>query len=97
LFIRELEQHIPIAPYKCTVQMEIEWRYPWRKSEPKKNRIKGWKYCGVSPDIDNLMKTFLDCCTEVGFWDSDGRVSDIRMVKAWSDEHGIAVRIRPVG
>lgn len=44
------------------------------------------------PDVDNSIKTILDCLTRAGVIEDDARVAELRAAKAWADPAGIWVR-----
>ena len=48
------------------------------------------------PDLDNLEKTFLDCCRREGLIADDRLVVEKRTLKAWSDPAGIWFRFEEV-
>lgn len=83
----------PKEPFQGALKTEIKWVYPWRSSEPKKNRILGLKYCDTRPDSDNLLKFLFDCMTRCGFWIDDAQVADLRFEKMWGDEPRIEIKI----
>ena len=88
--------HRPPQPLEGPVQVHIEWEYPWRKSEPKKNRLLGFKPCDKRPDVDNLVKAFLDILTRLNFWNDDGQVCDLRFIKSWGNNPGIFCWIQEI-
>ena len=92
-FLTLLGPYKPDRPIEGPVRLSIVWTYPWRKSEPKKNRIQGLKPCDTRPDCSNLVKAFEDCLTRLGFWNDDSQVFDLRFQKYWGDKPGIDVRI----
>lgn len=80
----------PKKPLEGPVKLEIKWVYPYRKSEPKKNR--GFMvWCDKRPDADNILKFVCDVMTRCGFWLDDGQVADLRFVKVWDEEPRIEV------
>lgn len=86
----------PYRPQKAFVgalKVEIKWVYPWRLSEPKKNRVLGCRYCDTRPDADNLLKFLFDIMTRCGFWLDDAQVADLRFEKMWGDEPRIEIKI----
>ena len=83
----------PENPFLGALKTEIKWVYPWRSSEPKKNRVFGLKYCDTRPDADNLLKFLFDCMTRCGFWIDDAQVSDLRFEKMWGDDPRIEIKI----
>jgi len=88
-----LNVHRPDEMYIGPVKLSVEWVYPWRKSEPKKNRVDGKRYCDKRPDIDNLCKMLLDAMTTCAYWADDGQVAKLEFTKLWGDHPGILVKI----
>ena len=88
-FLDILKPYVPQKPLVRPLKAEIRWVYPFRKCEHK--NISGYKYCDKRPDIDNLLKLFLDCMTKSGFWVDDAQVADLRFVKLWGEMPYISV------
>jgi Holliday junction resolvase RusA-like endonuclease len=86
----------PAAPMQGPLSLAVNWSYPWRKSEKKKNRERGEMPCDVRPDCDNLSKFVCDILTRLAFWNDDGQVCDLRFRKYWSEKPGIGITIDPV-
>lgn len=87
----------PYAPQKPLVgalELSVVWKYPWRASEPKKNKLNGFRYCDTKPDADNLTKALADILTRLGFWQDDAQVSILNFTKMWADEPGIEIKIK---
>lgn len=82
----------PQKPLEGALKLEIKWVYPFRKSEPKKNRIDEL-YCYTRPDVDNLCKLLFDVMTRLGFWLDDSQIADLHFVKYWSDNPRIEIFI----
>jgi len=89
-----LHPHRPETPLEGPLLLVVDWRYAWRKSEPKKNRAEGWKYCDTRPDVDNLCKMLLDAMTTAGFWNDDSQIAKLSFTKEWSNYSGIGIRIQ---
>lgn len=49
------------------------------------------------PDLDNLAKAVLDCCTTLGLWRDDGQVCDLALSKRYQDcredPAGVSIRL----
>ena len=88
-----MAQYVPDQPIEGAVELVIRWNYPFRSSEPKKNRLWGWKYCDTRPDADNICKMLLDCMTRLGFWQDDAQVARLEFGKYWSVNPGIGIEI----
>lgn len=83
----------PARPYQDAVEIRIKWVYPYRKSEPKKNRHAPIP-CITRPDADNILKGLIDAMTKVGFWKDDSLIFRISFEKYFSCSSGIGVTIR---
>jgi len=92
-----LRPHTPPKPLEGALAVTIIWNYPWRKSEPKKNRVHGSLPCDTRPDCDNLAKGFLDIMGRLGYFFDDAQVAELNFSKNWSEHPGISVEIRKKG
>ncbi len=88
-----LYPHRPEKPFEGALEVKIKWVYPYRKSEPKKNR-QGEILCYTRPDIDNLCKLLFDTMTRIGFWLDDSQVAKLEFVKNWGDRPRIELFIK---
>ena len=84
----------PTKPLESPLKCEIEWVYPWRVSETKKNKEKGFMWCNTRPDCDNITKMMWDVLTQAGFWKDDGLVSKLVFSKKWAKKSYIRIRIQ---
>lgn len=84
-------EHAPKVPLKGPIELQVEWAYPWRKSETKKRMAEGYQYCDTRPDVDNLMKMLGDCMTRLGFYGDDSQIARLHFTKLWADKPGITV------
>lgn len=89
--------HRPIAPLEGAVFMQVDWVYPWRKSEPKKNKQDGNLPCDTRPDCDNLCKFLCDVLGRLGYFTDDSQIADLRFRKFWGDRCGIGVKMGRLG
>ena len=85
--------YTPEKPLEGPLRLSVEWSYPWRTSEPKKNRARGFRMCDTKPDCDNLTKQLCDILTRLGFWLDDAQVADLRFCKMWREKPGIHIEI----
>ena len=93
-----LREHAPASPVTGPLALNVVWCYPWRKSEPKKNRIAGFKPCDTRPDVDNLAKMLLDVMSGPGgFWNDDSQIAVLTFSKFWGDLPGIGIRYKTLG
>lgn len=90
-----LQPHAPDQPFQGPVTLQVTWDYPYRKSEPKKNRGRPIP-CDTRPDCDNLMKGLCDIMTRLAFWNDDSQVADVSFRKRWNEVPGIAISISPI-
>ena len=88
-----LQSHRPAKPFEGPVSLMVVWAYPWRKSEPKKNRDR-WVACDTRPDCDNLSKLLCDVLTRLNFWKDDSQVAHLNFWKIWSNKPGIKIKIK---
>jgi len=89
--------HRPETPLQGPIQFLVVYTYPWRTSEPKKNRVNGYRLHDKRPDYDNMLKIPQDALSTLNFWNDDSVISDGRLIKAWGDEPGIGVYIIELG
>jgi Holliday junction resolvase RusA-like endonuclease len=92
-----LMPHRPSSPLRGAVKLVVTWRYPWRKSEPKRNRALGVMPCTTRPDADNIVKMLLDCMTRLAYWTDDGQVAALTVMKQWGDGPGIGIVVTEMG
>ena len=89
--------HRPPCPFNGPLRVTVVLTFPWRKSETKAVRARGWVPMPVKPDFDNLSKTPFDTLSKLSFWCDDGQVFDGRVVKGWGDRPGVRVTIEEAG
>lgn len=82
----------PQTPFACPLKLSVKWLYPFRKAEPKKNRIEELP-CTTRPDCDNLCKLLLDIMTRLGFWVDDSLIYDLHFIKCYSGNPRIEIKI----
>ena len=96
---RQAEAHILThlkrgTPFAGPVGVRIAFQWPWRKSEPKKNRALGWKPKDTKPDADNSTKLVLDCLTKQQFgFSDDAQVAELTALKTWGDDPGTFIQV----
>lgn len=83
----------PNTPFEGALEVKIKWVYPFRKSEPKKNR-QSELFCYTRPDIDNICKLLFDTMTRIGFWIDDSQIAKLEFIKCWSDKPRIELFIK---
>jgi len=86
--------YAPKEPLEGALKLHVVWGYSWRKSEPKKNKVNGFKPCDTRPDCDNIVKMVKDVLTLLGFWNDDAQVAKLVFDKIWCDHPHITVQIK---
>ena len=69
----------PKPMFEGPIKILVKFFMP-RPAYVKKTEI--WH--GKRPDIDNILKGFLDAVTKAGWWLDDGQVADIRISKRYA-------------
>ncbi len=88
------QPYAPDAPLKGPLALSVKFVFPWRKSETKTNRARGILPCDTRPDCDNLVKLVADVLTKLRFYDDDGQIADLHVLKGWGDKVGISVSLQ---
>ncbi len=83
IYCAMLAPHRPESPLSGPVGLHVEFHFPYRKSEPKKNLGKLLPK-DTKPDCDNMAKTLIDCMTRMGFWRDDAQIYRTMISKYWS-------------
>lgn len=81
-------------PRDQPISVEIEFRYPYRKTEKKavvKNELTVPHT--ARPDLDNLCKGCADVLTRCGFWNDDSLIHRITLSKCYCANPGIYLKI----
>lgn len=88
---------VALAPHRIPTPMvgpillTMTFVYPWRKSEPKRNRLKNIMPKFTIPDVDNSAKLIIDVMTKQKFWNDDGQIADLHLRKYWGNHPGITI------
>jgi len=85
--------YAPPEPLTGAIYLQVDYVFPWRKSESKKVRQMCWAPHTTRPDASNLVKMLEDVMTRLRFWEDDSQIADLRVTKSWGDEVGIRVEI----
>ncbi len=85
-------RHRPEEPMAGPIRLTLVFLYPWRASEPLKNRH-GEKLKDTKPDLDNLEKQITDVLERSGFFSDDAKIACKASRKAWTDQGSTFVRI----
>lgn len=86
-----LLEHKPVAPFEGALAFTITYIYPWRKSEPQKNRVHGVKWCDKKPDADNIPKILQDVMTRLQYWGDDSQIAVLGVRKLWGDDKRVGI------
>jgi len=86
-----LMEHKPAAPLEGALAFTITYIWPWRKSEPKKNRVHGFKWCDKKPDADNIPKILCDIMTRLQYWGDDSQIAVLGVRKLWGDDAKVGI------
>lgn len=92
-YLTLLDPYKPAQPLTGPVHVGFRFVFPYRKSEPKKNRV-GLIAKTTKPDWDNMAKTLQDVMTKLGFWLDDSQVFSASVAKWWGEEPGITIFIQ---
>ena len=91
-FIYKLKAYRPKEPSSAPVRLDIWLTFSIKA--PK--RLWGtWKV--TKPDVDNYIKTFVDCMTKTGFFEDDAQVVDLRVRKTYAEKASIFVQWEELG
>lgn len=94
LIYRELPLN-HLWPLKTPIKLWLAVALPIPQSTSKKQRqamLEGEIRHVKKPDLDNLEKHLMDCCTGV-LWEDDRQIDDKRSRKYYSDEPGWHIRL----
>ena len=87
--------HAPKSSFEGPTEVEVKLVFPWRKSEPKKNKALGIMPMVTKPDLDNLSKMIGDSMADANwFAGGDQQVHLLTLSKWWGDEVGITITTR---
>ena len=82
----------PQAPVSGPVELILTFTWPYRASEPKRNRGR-LIYHTSRPDCSNLAKTLEDRLVALCFLEDDNAVCRLVVAKFWGESPGIEVQI----
>jgi len=88
-----LTQNAPPQPYNGNLKVKVDWIYPWRTSETKKNKKLGILPCSKRPDCDNIAKGLLDAMQATGWFKDDGQIYDLSICKYYGEQCGINIEM----
>jgi Holliday junction resolvase RusA-like endonuclease len=81
-----MQEHRPDAPWDGALLVELTFQMPRLASGKRPRPIK-------RPDVDNLLKGFLDCGNGV-LWHDDSQVCHLDVEKVYADNPGVTVTIQ---
>jgi Holliday junction resolvase RusA-like endonuclease len=87
-----LTPHRPQKPFTGALFVSVQWIWPYRTSEPKKNRG-GLIHCVTWPDLDNLNKMFCDVLQTLHFFENDSQINRLALSKYYGPTPGIDLEI----
>jgi len=70
-----LAPHRPRSPLIGAIRLSARFVWPWRDSEPKRNRVPEGILHTTRPDLSNLIKTMEDRLIALGFIEDDARIA----------------------
>lgn len=89
----------PVVPFVCALKLRLTFQLP----RPKNHFYTGKRadvlrddaprYHTGKPDSDNFAKAVMDAMTVLGFWQDDGQVAELHIVKKYSDAPGCHIHI----
>lgn len=85
-----LMQYAPREPIHKPIPIEllVRWQFGYKTGR------KDDEYKTTRPDLDNMLKLPADIMTELGFWDDDSQLADVRLQKVWHKKSGIYIKIK---
>lgn len=84
----------PADPIQGPVRLSLHFVWPYRKSEKAKVVAAGHVVPNDKrPDIDNLAKMAIDAMTRCAYWEDDGQIASLTVMKSWHSNAGIEFSI----
>jgi len=78
------------------ISLDVRFVWPWRNSEPQKNRIQPVRAMYVRPDCSNIIKMLEDALTHLKVWRDDSQVASLQVMKFWGDRPGISIGVKQI-
>jgi Holliday junction resolvase RusA-like endonuclease len=88
-----LKPYSPIVPYNFPISIEVQYQFPFNKTEKKANIKKGIIPHHKRPDSDNLMKGLFDICSKLNWWNDDSQLCEVKFGKFYSNNPSIKIKI----
>ena len=97
-----LRDHAPSEPFTGPLAVYVGFIFPFRKSETKARKKLRVIPHDRRPDIDKLLKIFLDCLASPGSGSAryifdDSQIATIHAEKFWGEDPGIKLSIAEWG
>lgn len=92
-----LRPHVPADPFEGELSVCVQFVWPHLKSSTKGVKERCLVPLTTRPDVDNLVKMFLDVMTQMSFWKDDGQVWNLTVRKWRGHQPGIYVDIDRLG
>ena len=83
----QMVSYVPYEPLKGPVRLNVTFFFG--TADKKKH----YNYRSTRPDVDNLVKGFADCMTELGFWTDDGQIAALSVEKLWVPENEARIQV----
>lgn len=85
-FIYALKPYAPVEPSDKPIKLFVSFAF-----DIKQKKLWG-KYKATRPDLDNYVKTFVDCMVKAGYFKDDAQIVKETMVKTYAENAEIYVR-----
>ena len=91
MFAYKLKRYRPSEPSDKPIRLTVIMYFDIKS--PKKL----WgRYKTTKVDIDNYYKELADVMTDLGFWNDDSQVVDLRLIKYYAEKATIFIRIEEI-
>lgn len=87
-----LMPHRPDKPLQGPLGLFVRVYWPYRKSEPKKNRYRPIPH-DTKPDLDNWVKMLIDRMKALGYMVDDSQICCLIVTKYWSETGSITIQL----
>lgn len=86
LYAYKLKPYRPKTPSILPIKIEVFAYFDI------KDRSKWGKYKPTKPDAENWFKELADVMTQLGYWEDDNQIVDLRIVKYYAEKASIVIR-----
>lgn len=73
-----IRKYAPEFPLDGPITLKIAFIYPELKTKKLKDR---WEWVTTKPDLDNLVKLFIDALADEGFFRDDSQIASLHLMK----------------